>query len=624
MDSIFFSKLMTGANIGWWEADLETEGYVCSEYISDLLGLDKDGFISFEDFNKRILKEEQRHTSVHSFSVRQTPEIVYLLDTPKGAVWIRSKVCFQETDNNGKTKVYGIAEIQDGPDMASAYQALQHSERLLYNIYKKLPVGIELYDRDGALVDLNDKELDMFHLSGKEDILGINIFENPIFPEEMKEKLRKNEDADFTFRYDFSKVGGYYKTHKKEGTIDLVTKVTTLYDENRNPVNYLLINADKTETTVAYNKIQEFETFFDLIGDYAKVGYAHYNILNEKGYAQKSWYKNVGEDDGAPLEDIVGVYRRFHIEDRVVLAEFFENVRKGTETRLSREVRVLRENGEYSWTYVNLLVQKFAPQDNIIEIISINYDITELKRIEEMLIKAKDKAEESDRLKSAFLANMSHEIRTPLNAIVGFSGLLISTDDTAEKEQYISLIRHNNDLLLNLINDVLELSKIESGHIEFHQDYFSMSDLIEESVIEYSRNIPSELELRVKCPAHDYLAELDQSRIKQILNNFISNALKNTSRGYIEIFYDADSEGVKIGVTDTGCGIPQDKLDQIFERFEKLDSFAQGAGLGLPICKSIVQKMGGRIVVDTKVGVGSTFTAELPCRTMLATDKNEI
>ena len=170
---------------------------------------------------------------------------------------MRSKICFREVDDKGNTIVYGIAEMQDGPDTAIACQALQRSERLLHNIYKNLPVGIELYNKEGVLVDLNDKELDLFHVDSKEELLGINIFENPVFPEEMKERLRNNEDADFTFRYDFSKLGEYYSNNKAEGTIDLVTKVTTLYDENHNPVNYLLINADKTETTVAYNKIQE-------------------------------------------------------------------------------------------------------------------------------------------------------------------------------------------------------------------------------------------------------------------------------------------------------------------------------------------------------------------------------
>ena len=223
-----------------------------------------------------------------------------------------------------------------------------------------------------------------------------------------------------------------------------------------------MINADKTETTVAYNKIQEFEEFFELVGDYAKVGYAHFNILSGHGYAQKSWYRNVGEADETPLSDIFGTYRHFHPDDRALLIRFLDDARKGLTTKLSKEMRVLREDGTYTWTHVNLLVKKYAPQDRIIEIISINYDITELKRTEEMLVKARDKAEASDRLKSAFLANMSHEIRTPLNAIVGFSSLLTSTENAAEKELYNSLIGHNNKLLLNLINDVIDLSKINT------------------------------------------------------------------------------------------------------------------------------------------------------------------
>ena len=616
-DFTFFSQLMANANMGWWKANLSTANYECSDFIVELLGLDQTGVISFEDFNKRIQKEEQLSTTVHSYGVYQRPEVVYLLDTVKGAVWVRSKVCFQETDEDGNEIIYGISEVQDGPDMASAYQALQYSERLLSNIFKYLPIGIELYDMDGVLVDLNDKELEMFHIEKKEDVLGINIFDNPIFPKEMKERLKKNEDADFTFRYDFSKVGSYYQNTQKQGTIDLVTKVTTLYDSEHQPINYLLINADKTETTVAYNKIQEFEEFFELVGDYAKVGYAHFNILSGHGYAQKSWYRNVGEADETPLSDIFGTYRHFHPDDRALLIRFLDDARKGLTTQLSKEMRVLREDGTYTWTHVNLLVKKYAPQDRIIEIISINYDITELKRTEEMLVKARDKAEASDRLKSAFLANMSHEIRTPLNAIVGFSSLLTSTENAAEKELYNSLIGHNNKLLLNLINDVIDLSKIESGYLELRPDWVNLTELLDESVAEYAHQVPSGVELLTNYPAHDSLVELDKLRIKQILSNFLSNALKNTTTGHVEVFYEVDHQSVRIGVKDTGRGIPQNMLEKIFERFEKLDSFAQGAGLGLPICKLIVEKMNGRILVDSQLGIGTTFIIELPCRSML-------
>ena len=619
-DFVFLSKLMANANMGWWEANLATECYTCSEYISEILNLDETGTISFEDFNKRILNEEQGPTTVRSFDVQSMSEVVYLLKTQKGSVWMRSKICFREVDDKGNTIVYGIAEMQDGPDTAIACQALQRSERLLHNIYKNLPVGIELYNKEGVLVDLNDKELDLFHVDSKEELLGINIFENPVFPEEMKERLRNNEDADFTFRYDFSKLGEYYSNNKAEGTIDLVTKVTTLYDENHNPVNYLLINADKTETTVAYNKIQEFEEFFELIGDYAKVGYAHFNILSKQGHAQKSWYKNIGEESGTPLSEIIGTYKSFHPDDRDLILQFFEEVQKGNADKLSHKIRVFRENGECTWTHVNLFVRKYAPQDKVIELISINYDITDLKQIGEMLVNERDRAEASDRLKSAFLANMSHEIRTPLNAIVGFSSLLASAENVVEKELYNSLISHNNELLFNLINDIIDLSKIEAGYLELHQNWFNLTELLDECVAEYARLLPSGVELLTSYPEHDALVELDKLRIKQILNNFLSNALKNTIRGYVEVFYEIDKHCVRIGVKDTGRGIPQNMLEKIFERFEKVDSFAQGVGLGLSICKSIVDKMNGRIQVYSQLGLGTTFIAELPCHSILVNE----
>lgn len=599
---------MNKANIGWWEADLKAETYKCSELISQLLGIGEDGLISFEDFNKRILKEDQGYATFPSFDkVQQTVEEIYLFDTPKGHVWIRSKACFQETDENGNTKVYGIAETQEGIHIASAHQALQNSERILHNIYKNLPVGIELYDKDGQMVDLNKKDMEMFRISNKEDILGVNIFENPILPEEIKQKIKDNENADFTFRYDFSKINKYYQPNSTTGFIDLTTKVTTLYDHNHEPINYLLINVDKTEDTIAYNKIQEFESFFDLVGDYAKVGYAHFDALSRDGYALRSWYRNVGEKEGTPLPEIIGIHSHFHPEDRAVMIDFLDKVIKGESSKLSRDVRIRRADGNYTWTRVNVLVRNYQPQDNIIEMLCINFDITELKETERMLIGAKEKAEEADRLKSAFLANMSHEIRTPLNAIVGFSSLLEEAEDAEEKHLYATIIEENNKLLLQLISDILDLSKIEAGTFDIIPEQVDAQQLCNELLQSMQVRATEQVEILLAPELPELTFTSDKNRLYQVLLNFVTNALKFTSEGSIVIDYRINGNEVRFSVQDTEMGIEPEKQEAIFTRFVKLNNFIAGTGLGLPICQSIVTQLGGKIGVESEPGKGSCF-----------------
>ena len=604
---------MNKANIGWWEADLKAETYKCSELISQLLGIGEDGLISFEDFNKRILKEDQGYATFPSFDkVQQTVEEIYLFDTPKGHVWIRSKACFQETDENGNTKVYGIAETQEGIHIASAHQALQNSERILHKIYKNLPVGIELYDKDGQMVDLNKKDMEMFRISNKEDILGVNIFENPILPEEIKQKIKDNENADFTFRYDFSKINKYYQPNSTTGFIDLTTKVTTLYDHNHEPINYLLINVDKTEDTIAYNKIQEFESFFDLVGDYAKVGYAHFDALSRDGYALRSWYRNVGEEEGTPLPEIIGIHSHFHPEDRAVMIDFLDKVIKGESSKLSRDVRIRRADGNYTWTRVNVLVRNYQPQDNIIEMLCINFDITELKETERMLIGAKEKAEEADRLKSAFLANMSHEIRTPLNAIVGFSSLLEEAEDAEEKHLYATIIEENNKLLLQLISDILDLSKIEAGTFDIIPEQVDAQQLCNELLQSMQVRATEQVEILLAPELPELTFTSDKNRLYQVLLNFVTNALKFTSEGSIVIDYRINGNEVRFSVQDTGMGIEPEKQEAIFTRFVKLNNFIAGTGLGLPICQSIVTQLGGKIGVESEPGKGSCFWFTYP------------
>ena len=485
--------------------------------------------------------------------------------------------------------------------------ALDNSEKILRNIYKNLPAGVELYDKDGYLVDINDKELEIFGLSDKNEALGVNLFDNPNIPLEVKEKLRAKEDVNFSINYDFSKINQYVDS-RRNGIINLTTKVTALYDSQNRFINYLFINIDTTETTNAYTKIQEFENLFLLIGDYAKVGFAHFNVLTRDGYAQDTWYRNLGEKEGTPMPQVIGVYAHVVPEDQAVLKNFVGEVKTGKATSLRKEVRVCRENGKYTWTSINVMVRDYRPQDGIIEMLCINYDITPLKETEQKLIIARDKAEELDRLKSAFLANMSHEIRTPLNAIVGFSSLLAETDSRNERQEYIKIVQENNELLLQLISDILDLSKIEAGTFNFVYTNVDVNETCAEIIKSMSMKVSKGVELIFEEPFPECYIYTDKNRFTQVISNFINNALKFTQQGCITLGYEQVShQKIKFYVRDTGMGIPEEKQKSVFERFVKLNTFVQGTGLGLSICKSIVSQMGGEIGVDSTEGVGSCF-----------------
>ena len=413
----------------------------------------------------------------------------------------------------------------------------------------------------------------------------------------------------------FSKVNKYIETQRK-GVINLTTKVTTLYDSQNQFINYLFINIDTTETTNAYTKIQEFENLFLLIGDYANVGFAHFNILTRDGYAQDTWYRNLGEKDGTPMTEVIGVYSHVHPEDQAVLKSFVRGVKEGKATSLRKEVRVSRENGKYTWTSINVMVRDYRPEEGIIEMLCINYDITTLKETEQKLIIARDKAEELDRLKSAFLANMSHEIRTPLNAIVGFSSLLAETESKEECQDYIKIVQDNNDLLLRLISDILDLAKIEAGTFNFVYADLDVNEVCSEIIKSTGMKVKGNIKLLFEKQIPECHIYTDKNRFMQVITNFINNALKFTHEGTIALGYEQiSSQKIRFYVRDTGVGIPASKINSVFERFVKLNNFVQGTGLGLSICKSIITQMEGEIGVDSTEGAGSCFWFTLPYHT---------
>lgn len=498
-------------------------------------------------------------------------------------------------------------------ELRKAKDTLDRSEKLFKNIFTNIPAGVEIYDKDGYLLDLNNKDLEIFGVIDKSDVIGVNFFDNPNVPQEIRDRVRKEDLVDFRLSYSFERLGDYYHS-SREKSMDLYSQVSKLYDSQGNFNGYILISIDNTERLDAINRIHDFENFFLLISDYAKVGYAKLNILNREGYAIKQWYKNLGEEEDVPLCDVVGVYSKLHPEDRKRMLDFYADVRNGTRLHFQGEMRVLKPGtkNEWKWVNTNVVVTTYKPEENEIEMIGINYDITELKETEAELIQARDKAQMMDRLKSAFLANMSHEIRTPLNAIVGFSDLLVESEDVEEKREYIKIVRENNELLLQLISDILDLSKIEAGTFEFTSGDVDVNLLCDDIVRSMRMKVKEGVELVFDAHVSSCHIISDRNRLHQVISNFVNNAIKFTPVGSIRVGYNLGEDEIEFYVEDTGIGIDKEQLPHIFERFVKLNSFVHGTGLGLSICQSIVEQLGGCIGVDSVEGQGSRFWFRLP------------
>ena len=557
-----------------------------------------------------------------SFSREAAPRLEYLLDIVNTGTHKEMDMCFELTNKHCHVVIYSpeknevVALFLDTTDSVQTHQALDHSEKLFKNIFANIPAGVEIYDKDGFLVDINNKDMEIFGVRDKQDVIGVNLFENPNVSAQLAERIQTEDMVDFRLNYAFDRTEGYYSTSKQpKDVIHLYTKVSKVYDSKGNFTGYAMINIDNTERIDAMSRICDFENFFLLISDYAKVGYAKLNLLDRKGYAIKQWYKNMGEDENTQLADIVGIYSKMYPSDRRRMLDFFCKARVGEAKHFQGEMRIERpgEKGKWNWVRTNVVVNLFEPENGQIELIGVNYDITELKETEAMLIEAKEKAETADRLKSAFLANMSHEIRTPLNAIVGFSSLMGETGDMEEKRRYMAIIEENNDLLLQLISDILDLSKIEAGTFDFVKKELDVNVLCEDIVRFMKMKAKPGVEVLFDRHLPECRIVSDRNRLNQVIANFVNNAIKFTTAGSICVGYDkVDETRLRFYVADTGIGIEPEMQDQIFGRFIKLNTFVHGTGLGLSISKSIIEQLGGTIGVDSEPGKGSCFWFMLP------------
>lgn len=344
----------------------------------------------------------------------------------------------------------------------------------------------------------------------------------------------------------------------------------------------------------------------------------YYDIDRNKMIVDARWFAHLG----IPTQDCTLTAGEFaelvHPDERDGLLQALMNQIAGQLNKDSFIYRLRRKDGTWEWfeeQSVYLGEIDGAPY----RIVGVCQSIQEHKNVESSLIQARDKAQESDRLKSAFLANMSHEIRTPLNAIVGFSNLLTSggmSFSAEEAQQYVHQINTNSDQLLVLISDILDLSRIESNSMEFHYSFQSLNDLLSDIHRAQVLNMSPEVEFILNLPEKDTSVRTDPMRLKQVVNNLINNAIKFTAGGCIVLGYRLSGDGkqVELFVKDSGSGISEDKLPYIFERFYKADTFQKGTGLGLSICKSIMDNLGGVISVASDPGRGSCFTVSFPLK----------
>ena len=437
-----------------------------------------------------------------------------------------------------------------------------------------------------------------------EQVLDINIFDDPNITTEDKAELKKGVNVSFETDYDFDLCGEtFFNTGIRGARKYFVTKVAIMRSEAGDVQGYLLTCEDVTEKKEQERKIKSVQKELALALNAGKLTSWNYRLEDSMFYKFDYYIENIEK------RSLEFIRKRIHPEERERFETLLNAIIRKEEFLTNSIVLRIKEDGEEDYRYCNFT---YCPKEDeagrVVVITFIQQDITEDIIYQQNLILAKNRAEEADKLKSTFLANMSHEIRTPLNAIVGFSELLSDTDEPSEKNEYKQLIETNSDILLRLIGDILDLSKIEAGSIDIKRQDLDLLQLCNELYLSFQQRIKNPaVTLKLINPYSKCIAEFDKYRFIQIFTNFVTNAIKYTPSGEIVMGYECEPGKVRLYVKDTGIGIPDKKKNRIFSRFEKLDNFAQGTGLGLSICKAIADATNGEVGFESEENVGSEF-----------------
>lgn len=494
-------------------------------------------------------------------------------------------------------------------EIMRSYSSLVENMPVLY-------ARVELiFDPGARIIDYVYREVNPTfekYILPKEKILGKKYSElNPDYSPELPDRYSElNDNRQITFQYYLEKT----KTHltvisihsKTKGCVDVFG-----VDNTELVLTQQMLKSTNHKLSAALDAADMTPWKWDL-----QTGLLSCNVSHDLYVTEEE----VTHDGNLIIVPTSACFAKICDEDRERVRDAFERLANGETQKMREEYRVGRQwlpsPQQNEWVEVRAAVDERDANGKPLSLIGTSMTVTQRKEMEEALVQAKVKAEEANTLKSSFLANISHEIRTPLNAIVGFSSLLVSAERgiSEEKQEYINIIENNNTLLLQLISDVLDLSKIEAGTMEFDYAPVDVHGLFIELEDTFRlRNKKSGICICYHRRTTECVVKADRNRLVQVMMNLMNNAVKFTGEGSIEFGFDVREDGfLHFYVTDTGCGIPEERLEEIFGNFVKLNSFVQGTGLGLTICRAIVERMGEKIGAVSRLGQGSTFWFTLP------------
>ena len=515
----------------------------------------------------------------------------------------------------------------------NALKKAQQNEIDAMATYKMLVNNMPiLYMQEELVTDKNGNPIELIyrnvnsefekHFYRKEEVIGRKGSE--IFPESMPEflhftKMALTEKRAITFPYYFKAIDTFY---------DVVLKGT----HQGNMIDIFCLNS--TELHKAQQKLSATNSKLAMALDVANIVPWKWDLKSKTILCDINRPIELSTDEQEVEDSQLSVpdsqyFSKIFKEDRERVKQAYRDLIEGRAEKVKEEYRIVnvQKNNlhKVEWVEAQAAVEARDEDGKPLTLVGSSLVITNRKKMEQELTTAKELAEESNRLKSAFLANMSHEIRTPLNAIVGFSGILASTEREEEKQEYVSIIENNNTLLLQLISDILDLSKIEAGTLELNYSNIELNELMRELERGFLLRVKTDaVKLEFVEPAGPCMAYTEKNRLSQLMINLVTNAIKFTEKGSIRFGYEMRENELYFYVADTGCGIPKDKQQNIFGRFVKLNSFAQGTGLGLSICQTLMDHMGGRIGVESEEGKGSTFWFTLPYKPAVKEDKKQM